>query len=88
MREIHNAFKAPGQKSHSNSNSNSVPKKESDLCEICEICGRNQFHLVLIAEALVNRVDLRMRCGYCHASRDVPEQMLPPAYALHSLRNP
>jgi hypothetical protein len=37
----------------------------------CEVCGGERYHLVLTAEALNNRVNLKIRCGTCNASQDV-----------------
>jgi hypothetical protein len=37
----------------------------------CEVCGGERYHLVLTAEALNNRIGLKIRCGTCNASQDV-----------------
>lgn len=39
----------------------------------CALCGGERYHLVLIAEALNNRVGLIRRCGNCNASEEVIE---------------
>jgi hypothetical protein len=37
----------------------------------CEVCGGERYHLVLTAEALNNRIGLKIRCGTCNASQHV-----------------
>jgi hypothetical protein len=37
----------------------------------CAVCGGERYHLVLTAEALNDRVGLKIRCGTCNASQDV-----------------
>lgn len=37
----------------------------------CAVCGGERYHLVLTAEALNNRVNLKIRCGTCNVSQDV-----------------
>ena len=37
----------------------------------CEVCGGERYHLVLTAEALNNRIGLKIRCGTCTASQNV-----------------
>ena len=39
----------------------------------CALCGGERYHLVLVAEALNNRVGLIRRCSICNASSKVIE---------------
>ena len=39
----------------------------------CALCGSERYYLVLIAEALNNRVGLILRCGSCNASQEVTQ---------------
>jgi hypothetical protein len=41
----------------------------------CALCGGERYHLVLIAEALNDRVGLIRRCGNCNASQEVTEEV-------------
>lgn len=40
---------------------------------LCAVCGGERYHLVLTAEALNNRVGLKVRCGTCNVSQDVSD---------------
>lgn len=44
----------------------------------CPVCGGESYHLVLTAEALNDRVRLKIRCGACNASQDVSDNVRAP----------
>ena len=47
------------------------PAKRQPRDYSCALCGGERYHLVLIAEALNDRVGLVRRCGNCNASQEV-----------------
>ena len=68
MQGIHNVSKVQQSKQRRRQNSGPEPGGYS-----CALCGSERYHLVLIAEALNNRVGLILRCGSCNASQEVTE---------------
>ncbi len=67
MQGIHNVSKVQQSKRRRQS-SGTEPGGYS-----CALCGGERYHLVLIAEALNDRVGLILRCGSCNASQEVTE---------------
>jgi len=66
MHNTHNALKDRQGKPMDRQNSDREPNGY-----LCTVCGGERYHLVLTAEALNNRVGLKIRCGTCNASQDV-----------------
>lgn len=66
MQEIHNVSKDRQGTQKVRHDSGREPE-----CYLCAVCGGERYHLVLTAEALNNRVGLKIRCGTCNASQDV-----------------
>jgi len=68
MQVIHNVPKIrQGKQMH--------PGKRQPRSYSCALCGSERFHLVLIAEALNDRVGLIRRCCDCNASQEVTEEV-------------
>lgn len=49
---------------------------------LCVVCGGERYHLVLTAEALNNRVGLKIRCGTCNASQDMIDSAQAPRHGV------
>lgn len=69
MQAIHNVSKDRLGKQTGRQNSSRKPEGY-----LCAVCGGERYHLVLTAEALNNRVGLKLRCGTCNASQDVIDE--------------
>ena len=80
MQEIHNISKIRSSKKRHLQNSESEPDGYT-----CELCGGERYHLVLVAEALNNRVGLIRRCSICNASSKVIEGKETPLRRLISM---
>ena len=66
MQSLHNVSKDLQAPQKSRQRWDREPKGYS-----CAVCGGERYHLVLTAEALNDRVGLKIRCGACNASQDV-----------------
>ncbi len=77
MQGIHNVSKNLQGKHRHRQNSDGEAKAYS-----CAVCGGKRYHLVLTAEALNNRVGLKLRCGTCNASHDVIDSVRTPHHAV------
>ena len=66
MQEIHNISKIRRSTKRHLKNLESEPDGYT-----CTLCGGERYHLVLVAEALNNRVSLIRRCSICKASSKV-----------------
>lgn len=80
MQELHNISKIRLSKNRHLQNSESDPDGYT-----CELCGGERYHLVLVAEALNNRVGLIRRCSICNASSKVTEGDETPLRRLMSM---
>ncbi len=69
MQGIHSVSKLQQRKQR---RQHTGPKPDGYLCTLC---GSERYHLVLTAEALNNRVGLKLRCGNCNASQEVTEEI-------------
>lgn len=69
MQGIHSISKFQ-QRKHRRQNTGTEPSGY-----LCVLCGSERYHLVLTAEALNNRVGLKLRCGNCNASQEVTEEV-------------
>ena len=77
MQDIRNVSKNRQGKQKDRQNSGREPESY-----LCAVCGGERYHLVLTAEALKNRVGLKLRCGTCHASQDATDSVRPPRHAV------
>ena len=77
MQDIRNVSKNRQGKQKDRQNSGREPESY-----LCEVCGGERYHLVLTAEALNNRVGLKLRCGTCNASQDVTDSVRTPHRAI------